>query len=216
MAQEPEQTIVGKDGKEMVYIPPGEFLMGDGKKPAQVEGFYIDRYPVTNADYAPFCEETGHTKPPPWHNTGTYPEGKADHPVVQVKWSDAVAYAQWAGKRLPSQAEWEKAARGTDGRKWPWGDEFDKSKCNTFETDVGTTTPVGQYSPEGDSPYGVGDMAGNVYEWTANGSGQVLMPLRGGSWNEFKDEARCAAQRKHTPHRKNDFIGFRCAVDVPG
>jgi formylglycine-generating enzyme required for sulfatase activity len=212
---EPAEVATWKDGKEMVYIPPGEFLMGDDKTSTHVDGYYIDRYPVTNADYARFCEETGHDKPPPWYNTGTYPEGKGDHPVVQVVWSDAVAYAEWAGKRLPSQAEWEKAARGTDGREWPWGNEFDKTKCNTYETDVGTTTPVGKYSPDGDSPYGVGDMAGNVYEWTANGSGLVLMPLRGGSWNEFKDEARCVARRKHTPRRKNDFIGFRCAADVP-
>jgi len=212
---EPTKVITGKDGKEMVYIPPGEFLMGDGKTPTHVEGFYIDRYPVTNAEYARFCQETGHTPPPPWWNTGTYPEGKADHPVVQVTWKDAAAYVQWAGKRLPTEAEWEKAARGTDGWAWPWGDQFDKNKCNTCEGDIGDTTPVGQYSPEGDSPYGVSDMAGNVYEWTANGSGLVLMPLRGGSWNEFKDKARCAARRKHTPHRKNDFIGFRCAADVP-
>lgn len=212
---EPERVIVGKDGKEMVYIPPGEFLMGDGKKPTRADGFYIDRYPVTNAEYARFCQETGHATPPPWYNTGTYPEGKADHPVVQVTWKDAAAYAQWAGKRLPGEAEWEKAARGSDGREWPWGDEFDKNKCNTCEGDIGDTTPVGKYSPEGDSPYGVGDMAGNVYEWTANGSGLVLMPLRGGSWNEFKTEARCAARRKHTPHRKNDFVGFRCAADAP-
>ncbi len=209
------KTITGKDGKEMIFIPPGEFLAGNNKTSIHVEGFYIDRYPVTNAEYARFCQETGYPTPPSWSSKGNFLEDKADHPVVQVAWKAAVAYIEWAGKRPPTEAEWEKAARGADGREWPWGDEFDKNKCNTYESGISDTTPVGKYSPEGDSPYGVGDVAGNVYEWTANGSGVVLMPLRGGSWNEFKDEARCAARRKHTPRRKNDFIGFRCAMDAP-
>jgi len=210
MKMQTPEVITGKDGKEMVYIPAGEFLMGEDKKPVSVEAFYIDRYPVTNAEYKRFMDATRHSPPQHWRR-GTYPEGKADHPVVHVRWSDAAAYAEWAGKRLPTEAEWEKAARGTDGREYPWGNEFDKDKCNTNESGIWDTTPVGKYSPAGDSPYGVGDMAGNVWEWTADGSGLAAMPLRGGSWLDGRREARCASRRKHIPQRRNEFIGFRCA-----
>lgn len=212
---QPSKVIIGEDGQEMVYIPAGEFLMGGEKKPVLVEAFYVDRYPVTNSEYKRFVDSTRHPFPAHWRG-GTYPEGKADHPVVQVRWSDAAAYARWAGKRLPTEAEWEKAARGTDGREYPWGNEFDKDKCNTNESGIWDTTPVGQYSPAGDSPYGVGDMAGNVWEWTANGSGPIPRPLRGGSWLDSRHEARCTSRRKHTPSRRNDFIGFRCASSTQG
>lgn len=200
--------VSGKDGRPMVYVPAGEFLFGPDREKVYVEAFYIDRFPVTNADYKKFVEATGHEHPAHWRR-GTWPEGKADHPVVQVTWHSANAYAQWAGKRLPTELEWEKAARGTDGRTWPWGNTFDPRNCNTGSEG---TTPVGFYSPAGDSPYGAADMAGNVWEWIGGKPSPLRMPLRGGNWLDGPEEATTFFRRMHTPMRKNDFIGFRCAA----
>ena len=151
MSQQPPKSITARDGKEMVYIPAGEFLMGEVKRPVSVQAFYIDRHLVTNAEYQKFVDATGYPAPLNWAR-GRHPEGKADHPVTQVKWDDASEYAKWAGKRLPTDEEWEKAARGTDGRTYPWGDEWGKDRCNTCETKIFDTTPVGKFSPQGDSP----------------------------------------------------------------
>jgi len=213
MSQQPPAVVIAKDGKEMVYIPAGEFLMGEEKRPVYVAAFYIDRYPVTNAEYKRFVDATGYPCPPTWVH-GTYPAGKDDHPVTQVNWDDATAYAKWAGKRLPSDEEWEKAARGTDGRIYPWGNEWDKERANTCETKSFDTTPVGKFSPQGDSPYGVADMAGNVWEWVQGSGGKVLQPLRGGTWDSTHDTAACTARMRYTPRRRNDYIGFRCAMDA--
>jgi len=247
----PAQLITWeKDDKEMVYIPAGDFLMGsdenlDNESPAHtvhVDAFYIDRYPVTNEEYKRFVDATGHPAPcydvtwaqPEGYNWDpderTPPEGKEKHPVVLVSWEDARAYAAWAGKRLPTEAEWERAARGTDGRRWPWGSEFVEGRCNTAESGVNGTTPVGQYSPAGDSPEKVVDMVGNVWEWTSSlfrpypydandgresreASGWRV--LRGGSWFNDLDRARCTARLD------GDFlffnnVGFRCAVSAEG
>ena len=178
---------------QMVRIPAGEFLMGTREEDVDaivekygihrkyierevpqrkvfVKEFEIGKYPVTNFEYRAFVQDTGHQPPGQWKDA-QYPEGLGDHPVVAVSWHDAVAYCEWLSEktdrpyRLPAEAEWEKAARGTDGRGFPWGDEWDESKCNTREGGPGTTIPVGQYSPDGDSPYGLADMAGNVWEW---------------------------------------------------
>jgi len=200
----------GNDGRPMVRIPAGEFLFGEDKEKAETGEFFIDLYPVTNAEYKKFIEATGHKDPNHWRN-GTFPEEKENHPVVEVNWASASSYAEWAGKRLPTGKEWEKAARGTDGRTWPWGDEWDIEKANVFS---GDTTPVGQYSPGGDSPYGCQDMAGNVWEWIGGGSpSQLRAPLRGGDWLDGPEEAQTFHVRMHTPHRKNPFVGFRCAAD---
>ena len=183
------QTVIiwKKDLKEMVYIPSGGFPMGTEESLSNegpphtlhLDAFYMDRYPVTNAEYKRFVDATDHPVPcyeVDWVDTRGYnwdpdtrtpPEGKEKHPVVLVSWEDARAYAAWAGKRLPTEAEWERAARSTDGRRWPWGDEFVQGRCNSKESGVGGTTPVGQYSVAGDSPDGVGDMVGNVWEWTS-------------------------------------------------
>jgi len=159
------------DDPNMVYVEGGEFIFGaDSDKkdesPQQtlyVDGFNIDVNPVTSAEYKVFVDATGHRAPRNWKE-GQIPAGKEDHPVVWVTWEDATAYAEWAGKRLPTEAEWEKAARGTDGRTYPWGDAFDSGKCNSREANIGKTSPVGQF-PEGASAYGALDMAGNVWEW---------------------------------------------------
>jgi formylglycine-generating enzyme required for sulfatase activity len=203
----------GSDGRPMVRVPAGEFLWGPDRQKLSLPEFFIDRFPVTNAEYRKFVESSGAPEPSHWRR-GTWPEGKADHPVVHVTWENAEAYARWAGKRLPSEEEWEKAARGTDGRVWPWGNIFDPAKCNTNESGLWDTTPVGKHSPEGDSPYGVVDVAGNVWEWIGGKPSPLRMPLRGGDWLDGKEEAQTFSRRMHTPKRKNDFIGFRCACDT--
>jgi formylglycine-generating enzyme required for sulfatase activity len=208
---------IGKDGKRMILIPAGEFLRGtsdadilemtlrfgwksewfDDEKPQRkiyLDAYYIAETPVTNEEYKKFVDATGHRVPYGWdENWRTYPTGKHDHPVVNVTWEDANAYARWVGGRLPTEAEWEKAARGTDGRRYPWGNDWDRNKCNTashwVDEDVRTyedwerkfkprwekewrgkkimTTLVGQFQ-NGASPYGCLDMAGNVWEWCAD------------------------------------------------
>ena len=144
----------GSGGGEMVYVPEGEFLMGDERRKVFVNAFYIDPFPVTNAQYKAFD---------PFHS---FPPEKANCPIsVGLSWFHAKAYALWAGKRLPTEEEWEKTARGTDGRIFPWGNEYDLARGNTLESEILNSTPVDRYS-EGRSPYGCYDMAGNVLEWT--------------------------------------------------
>jgi formylglycine-generating enzyme required for sulfatase activity len=234
----PPEGVVVPEG--MVWVPPGPFIVGgEYGFPVQVtrieEGFFMARTPVTSAEFARFVEATGYvttaekegwgyaldrrrdewarTRGADWRHPdglGSSIEDRMDHPVVQVSWHDAVAYLKWAGVRLPSEQEWEKAARGIDGREYPWGDEFDSRKCNTDESGIGGTTPVGRYSPDGDSPYGCVDMAGNVWEWTSTKEGQSYV-LRGGSWCDARNFARCAFRHWYYPDYWNDIFGFRCA-----
>jgi formylglycine-generating enzyme required for sulfatase activity len=196
----------------MVYVPEGEFLFGPDKQAVRLKAFYLDRFPVTNTDYKKFTDATGRTEPGHWRKGG-WAEGKDDHPVVNVNWEDARAYSEWAGKRLPTEAEWEKAARGTDGRLWPWGNNFTISNCNTSDNGKFETTPIGTYSSQGDSPYGAADMAGNVWEWVGGKVSPMRMPMRGGNWLDGAEEAKTFSRRMHTPGRKNEFVGFRCAAD---
>jgi len=202
--------VRAQDGKEMVRVPAGAFLYGDGKERRKLPEFWIDKTPVTNAEYARFVTATGHKPPRHWKGK-TPPEEIVDHPVVNVSWHDAVAYAEWAGKRLPTEEEWEKAARGTDGRKYPWGDQEPASDLCNFGGNVGDTTPVGKYSPQGDSPYGCVDMAGNVWEWTASDYSGAYKVLRGGSWNYAPNDVRGAYRYGGHPINRNDYGGFRCA-----
>jgi formylglycine-generating enzyme required for sulfatase activity len=208
------QTITAKDGKEIVLIPGGDFLFGADKQPRTLPDYYIDRTQVTNAEYKRYVDANGIDFPPHWR-MGAPVAGTENHPVVHVTWFDAAGYAKWAGKRLPTGPEWEKAARGTDGRLYPWGDTYDKTRLNSGDGGPLKVLPVAQFSPQGDSPFGIVDMSGNVYEWTNDGNEVVTMGLRGGSWLDGRDEARTFAIRRHTPRRKNDFIGFRCVMDVP-
>ena len=155
-----------------VLIPASSFLMGTNSKNADAQNkpqhkvylaaYRIDKYLVTNAQYARFVSATGHRPPLDWKD-GRIPNGELLYPVTLVNWYDAAAYAHWAGKRLPTEAEWEKAARGTDGRRWPWGNVMESSRLNTY-FNVGSPTKVDAYA-NGKSPYGVFDMAGNVNEW---------------------------------------------------
>jgi serine/threonine protein kinase len=168
-------TVVGPDGKEYIQIRAGEFRMGSREesdtpsRKVYLDGYYISRYPVTNAEYHAFVEATDYRPPEHWQD-GIYPAWAADHPVVYVSWHDAAAYCRWARGRLPTEAEWEKAARGVDERRFPWGNTFDPARCNSRESNIKDSTDVGKYSPAGDSPYGVSDMAGNVWEWVLDWS----------------------------------------------
>ena len=190
-----------KDG--MVWVPPGPFIYGEGDTARVMNmehGFWIDKYPVTVAEYRKFKKPTGM-------------QSGDDHPVTQVSWEDAQGYAKWAEKRLPTEFEWEKAARGADGRQYPWGDEFDSSKCNTEESGRGGTSSVKAYGAKGESPFGCVDMAGNVWEWTASGwaaedSDKVV---RGGAWSWDSGDARCAFRSYFLPGLRFDYFGFRCA-----
>lgn len=230
------KIIKGDDDAEMVLVPAGEFWMGSGdgvshEKPRHrvyLDAFHIDKYEVTNTLYQRFISATGHREPrhmsdSKWNNP--------QQPVVGVSWHDAEAYCRWAGKRLPTEAEWEKAARGTDERRYPWGNEWDKKRANGSESGIGRTTPVGQY-PGGVSPYGAEDMAGNVWEWVADwydadyyqrspernprgpelGSGKVV---RGGSWYYQPLNLRLSLRNHHSPDNRFDDLGFRCARGLP-
>jgi uncharacterized protein YjbI with pentapeptide repeats len=205
--------IDAKIGLEMIRIPAGNFLYGEDNRLEYLPEFWIAKTPVTNAQYFEFVRATGHDSPEHWQ--GETPKSEiAEHPVVHVSYGDAAAFADWAGMDLPDEKEWEKAARGTKGRVYPWGNEWGDGYCNTSESGIGTTTPVGRYSPQGDSPYGCVDMAGNVYDWTVSWyeEGEGWRVLRGGSWN-FEQAIAAATYRDGTPHedRIND-IGFRLVV----
>ncbi len=240
---------------EMILIPAGEFLMGsdpsidkladDNEQPQHIvylPDYYLAKTPVTNAQYAAFVKATNHEQPEHLKD-GKPPQGKEDHPVVYVTWRDAVAYCNWlaeaTGKayRLPSEAEWEKGARGTDGRIYPWGNEWDPKRCNSREGGKGGITPVGAY-PKGASPYGLLDMAGNVYEWTRSlwGEGWAnpdfkypynpkdgredpeasgLRVVRGGAFPIDLRYVRCACRSWFDPFDWDLIGGFRICV-APG
>ena len=225
-----------------VKIPAGKFIMGSKEDNKLAFGderpqhtvdipyeYYMARFPVTNADYQRFAGSK-------FKVAG----GKENHPVVNVSWNDAQKYIAWLNENhaeglsqgyhfvLPSEAEWEKAARGEYGNEWPWGNEFDKNKCNSKEGGIGGTSPVDAYPP-GASPYGVMDMVGNVWEWTHSllkdypyeasdgredeGASGVRV-LRGGAFNNNMNNARCAYRNNNNPDNHNNNIGFRVAVSA--
>ena len=221
------------NAKEMVPIEPGEFIMGDEeggrdeepRRTVLMNAYQIDKYPVTNQEYKMFVDVSGHRTPAHW-TSGTYPLDQADHPVANVSWSDAQTYAEWVGKRIPTEAEWEKAARGTMGQTYPWGDAFRKDNVNSGN-DYGGTTPAREF-PGGVSPYGVFDMCGNVMEWVADWyydeyyktapwdnpegpPGGQYRSVRGGFYAGNKADVRCAARHWAPEVNMQDHIGFRCA-----
>jgi len=217
----PKEIIWLKDGAEMVLVPGGEFLFGKDKEKKEEPTFYIDKYPVTNGRYKKFVDATKHrvpymsqdwAKPYNWRRK-TYPKGKGKHPVVLVSWNDVVAYCRWAEKSFPSETQWEKAARGTDGRKYPWGNEYTDGKCNSYHEGLEKTTPVDKY-PKGVSPYGCYDMAGNVWEWTSTRR-KLGWVLKGGSWFDGDVRVRCTAYGWARPQVRAANTGFRCAVVLP-
>ncbi|MEW6544593.1 MAG: SUMF1/EgtB/PvdO family nonheme iron enzyme [Nitrospirota bacterium] len=229
----------GKDGAPMVLIPAGEFTMGSaelaGAAPVHrvyLDSFHLDRHEVTVGRYITFLESTG--RQPPRHFDEINLARDKHRPIVGVSWLSADAYCRWVGKRLPTEAEWEKAARGTDGRLYPWGNEpptdqyglFGKARWIGYET----LAPVGSFA-SGRSPYGVYDLAGNVWEWVADwydkdyyarsprknptgpekGEEKVY---RGGGWNYEGFLAQAALRNRDDPDTQLNTLGFRCAMDA--
>jgi formylglycine-generating enzyme required for sulfatase activity len=216
----------------MVLIPKGPFLYGKDRVHEDIPyDYYMDIYPVTNDHDKVFMLANGYGSQDYWSKEGwawkqknqvnspkywNNPKWtKADHPVVGVSYYEAEAYASWAGKRLPTEQEWEKAARGTDGREYPWGNDFDKSKCNSFGSGVEAITPVTKY-PKGISPSGCFDMAGNVDEWCASwfDADKDERVIRGGSWDYTPVYLRTSYRDWYTADSRYLYIGFRLAQDT--
>jgi formylglycine-generating enzyme required for sulfatase activity len=244
----PEDEMMG-----FIYIPEGIFRMGSNPQydpqsrpdeqpqhTLELPGFYIQRYPVTVAQFSVFVKQSGYTP-----KYLVYLKRIANHPIVDITWNDALAYCAWLGDwlqadgpkelrsrltsgwrvSLPSEAEWEKAARGTEGSIYPWGDVFDMDKANIFESRIGDSTPVGCF-PDGVSPYGLLDMSGNVWEWTRSlwkydypydpkdidVTGNQYRVLRGGSFRSEQDHVRCAYCRRNLPNDRHYSLGFRVVI----
>ncbi|OPZ88271.1 MAG: Serine/threonine-protein kinase pkn1 [bacterium ADurb.Bin429] len=253
----PKTKINPKDSAEMVLIPAGEFLMGTSEnqlaavlkayptmkrewfldelpqRKVELDAYYIYITEVTVAQYRKFCTATKHAMPkePPW-------KWQDNQPIVNVSWNDAKAYADWAGASLPTEAQWEKAARGTDGRVFPWGDKWDAARCanksNSYDEYGNYIGPKSVASfKAGASPYGIEDMAGNTCEWCADWYGKdyyKIAPLknptgpktgekrilRGGSWNNNGPvDYRGACRDSNRPDGGGADAGFRCVVLIP-
>ncbi len=244
---------------QVVRIPTGKFLMGSTKEQAaqaikdgldkeyaeweqpqhtvELSEYSIGKYPITNREYQAFIKDAKYTQPRGWDGD-QFPSEKGGHPVVNVSWNDAIAYCRWLSEKsgrhyhLPTEAEWEKAARGENGSIYPWGDQFDPQKANTGEAKLGDTSEVGQFSTQGDSPYGCADVSGNVWEWCSdwfdeneykNRAGKSVKDprgpqdgrtcvLRGGSFDYSLGFARCALRFRLDPNFLYDNFGFRVCV----
>jgi formylglycine-generating enzyme required for sulfatase activity len=226
-------TQTGKDGMTLLYVPAGPFTMGSDsgetyEKPAHtvtLDAFWIDQTEVTNAKYAQ-CVNDGKCQPPGDLGSATHADyytnaSYADYPVIYVDWNQATAYCKWARRRLPSEAEWEKAARGTDARTYPWGEGIDKTRANYIGSD---TTKVGSYE-SGKSVYGAYDMVGNVWEWvndwygpySSASSSNPTGPATGtdrvhrGGARRNPNLLHVSVRDLNTPDSRSNFLGFRCA-----
>lgn len=198
-----------RDGRLMAPVPEGIFLAGKDCEPTWLDEFAIDTFPVTNADYARFCAATSHPPPPHWVN-GRCGREIYDHPVVEVSWDDAQAFAAWSGKSLPSALQWEKAARGTTGTVFPWGDRPTAAKCNVRESGVGGTASVSRYH-SGVSPYGAYDLVGNVWEWCSTGTTPGRYELKGSAFTSPLFRGVPASFNDANKFMRDDDTGFRCA-----
>ena len=226
----------------MIYIPPGKFIMGaddgdDNEKPSHevdLDGYWIGKYEITFAQYDFYCEDIGIKKPI------DHGWGRENRPVIHVSWNDATAYSDWLSEKtglkfkLPTEAQWEKAARGPGGLIYPWGNVYNMYNCNSKDGELKKTSPVGTYA-RGKSPYGCMDMAGNVWEWCAewydkdyykispakNRQGPVSgdkpdkRVMRGGSWDRESIELRCAKRGNGNPRSNFDHVGFRLVCVPP-
>ncbi|KKQ55660.1 MAG: hypothetical protein US74_C0025G0007 [Parcubacteria group bacterium GW2011_GWA2_38_13] len=211
----PEKVKKNIQNDTMKLIPAGYFYYGEGitAKKVFLDSFLMDEAPVTNQEYLKFIKETGYPSPNHLKNK-KIPLGKENHPVINVSLIDARAYATWAGKRLPTDEEWEKAARGSDRRIYPWGNSFKQEFCNILRL-LGGTTPVKSYLL-GRSYYGLYDMAGNVWEWTETLTDEErkLYILKGGSWSNNETTAQCSYKTVEYAEKSYDNIGFRCVKDL--
>ncbi len=203
----------------MVFIEEGPFTAGTARE-FYIKSYYIDIYPVTNDEYRKFIETTGYRSEGRWESS--FIPGKEDHPAVNVTFNDAMAYAVWAGKRLPDEFEWEKAARGNDRRLYPWGNDWDRERLNSRENNLNGTMSVYNFT-EGRSPYGIMDMAGNTWEWTDSSyisdlDGTPSKPsgktLRGGSWLNKLEIPGCTLRCEAWSDEFGPDTGFRCARDI--
>ncbi len=232
----PARIVAPKDQAEMALIPAGPFTYGMNraemktlvtqtlkekvvdiyleehpKQQKSLKAFYIDKFEVTNEKYARFVKETGHRLP----RYGDYPQFNGQRqPVVGVGWADAETYCRWANKRLPTEEEWEKAARGTDGRIWTWGNKPDDMKYNGRKRGYYAPINVGNI-PSGDSPYGVSDMAGNVWEMTSSRWDDQSRVMKGGSFLNTNADVRASVRWAAADEDKGaNWLGFRCAMDT--
>jgi formylglycine-generating enzyme required for sulfatase activity len=215
---QPGKEIKAKDGTVMVLVPDGEFPYGENGQAVELPAFFIDKFEVAAQTYATFLATSGRKAPEYWDEVKLDLYG--NRPVVWVTWEDADAYCRWAGKRLPTEQEWEKAARGGDERKFPWGNDEPTPSLASYDWDgrrawqgYQTLAPVQNYEA-GRSPYGAHNMAGNAAEWTGSKYDSTNKVIRGGAWNSAPQDMQASNRAYRPPTNWNSYLGFRCAKDA--